>query len=514
MRLMKLAVALSLLVSIPAWSADSESRITDHAITRAVENELLFEDSIGADDLSVRTRDGIVTLEGSVGSLLAKERLTLITETVKGVRSVIDLVEVDTEQRPDEELRMDVIRALLSDPATDSYELTISVEEGRVKLSGTVESWHEKFLSAAVAKSVPGVIEVTNDLTVDYSAERSDEEIRQDIIRALRFNHLIYDELIDVAVVDGHVSLSGTIGSAAEKRLAYYDAWTEGVASVDDSDLVVERWARDPDLRTTKYVQRTDLEIEEAVRAALAHDPRVRSFNVDVSVSKGVVELDGTVDNLKAKRSAERDAFNTVGVSSVWNLLDVEPDSSRPDSDIEIRVEEALSQSPFLADANVEVSVRDGDIHLFGTVDSVFERALAEDIASRVTGVIDVFDTLRVTAASSQIYDAWVDPWYQSDLDDLDRDLLDWNLDDTRGLKKDSQIESSIEEQLFWSPFVDGDEIDVMVKNGVATLTGVVDSSMEKSAARNNALEGGALSVHDLLEISPPENSEPEGENR
>jgi hypothetical protein len=53
------------------------------------------------------------------------------------------------------------------------------------------------------------------------------------------------------------------------------------------------------------------------------YDPRVISFNPEVNVTNGKVVLTGVVSNLKAKRAAEIDARNVVGVWKVENLLKV-----------------------------------------------------------------------------------------------------------------------------------------------------------------------------------------------
>lgn len=67
--------------------------------------------------------------------------------------------------------------------------------------------------------------------------------------------------------------------------------------------------------------------------------------------------------------------------------------------------------------------------------------------------------------------------------------------------KPDREIVEDIENQLRWSPFVDEDEVTVTVEDGVATLTGRVDTWSERSAAEENAIEGGAHEVRNLLDI-------------
>ena len=68
-------------------------------------------------------------------------------------------------------------------------------------------------------------------------------------------------------------------------------------------------------------------------------------------------------------------------------------------------------------------------------------------------------------------------------------------------VKTDAAIKEDIEDELFWSPFVDLDEVNVKVDDGTATLTGDVDSLGEYEAATENALEGGAHKVDNDLVI-------------
>ncbi|MEW6490454.1 MAG: BON domain-containing protein [Thermodesulfobacteriota bacterium] len=62
-------------------------------------------------------------------------------------------------------------------------------------------------------------------------------------------------------------------------------------------------------------------------------------------------------------------------------------------------------------------------------------------------------------------------------------------------------MQRAIEDQLYWSPFVDADAVQVSVEEGVATLTGRVGSLAEASAAVDNAHEGGAVRVKNRLEV-------------
>ncbi|MEZ6097715.1 MAG: BON domain-containing protein [Pirellulaceae bacterium] len=476
-------------------SAEAKPDMTDQTISDKIDEELLLDPGVVSTKIDVRTSDGIVTLTGDVTNILAKERAARVAEIVKGVRSVVNRIEVSRSiGRSDAQIRRDVETALLDDPATESYEITTTVENGEATLTGTVESYQERELAKTVAKGVRGVVAINDEIDVDYKSDRADSEIKHEIEQALRWNTHVDNYLINVSVKDGTVALSGTVGSAAEKRMAESDAWVAGVSSVDSSKLTVEGWARDDKLRGDKYVVKSEDELRDAVKDALLYDPRVMSFNVDVDVVGSTVTLRGEVDNLKAKRAAEQGATNTVGVSYVDNRLKVRLDSWPNDSEVAEDIRSALLRDPYVERFEVTVSVIDGTAHLYGTVDSSFEKNRADDVASRITGVLDVENHLLVDYDTAYIYDPYVDDYVSDD------ELIDY--DRRAPLETDSQIKESIESELWWSPFVDSDEVSVTVDDGVATLTGTVDSSGERHSATENAYEGGATLVDNDLVVN------------
>jgi osmotically-inducible protein OsmY len=68
-------------------------------------------------------------------------------------------------------------------------------------------------------------------------------------------------------------------------------------------------------------------------------------------------------------------------------------------------------------------------------------------------------------------------------------------------LDEDTVIAESIKDQKWWNPFVDADEFFVTVKDGITTITGVVDSRSEHQAATENAYDDGALSIENDTKV-------------
>ncbi len=468
-----------------AGGKSKNKQISDRDITSAITFRLIRDDAVSSHLIDVETNNGIVELSGSVDNILAKNRAVKLARTIKGVRSVIDQMRVKPVSRTDNEIRQDIQNALLFDPATESYEVTTRVINGKVTLTGNVHSWQEKQLAKKVAMSVKGVKAVDNDISITYKTKRSDSEIKKDFQRRLETDVWLDDALIGVEVNDGVVKLSGTVGSAAEKNRAYSDAWVTGVMSVNSDKLNVQWWDRDKMRRKDKYVYKSDEKIAEAVEDAFLYDPRVFSFNPEVSVANGVVTLTGIVSNLKAKRAAEFDAENTVGVIRVKNLLRVRPTTNLTDEQIANNVRSALRWDPDVSRYEISVSAFNGKVYLNGEVDSYFEKWQAEDAASEVNGVIDVANNLRVDYDHVVGYYSY--PYYRPGNESL--------------LPGTSQLKEDIRDELYWSPYVDSTRISVSVDGQEVTLSGTVSSWAEMNKAIENALEGGADNVVNNLRI-------------
>jgi osmotically-inducible protein OsmY len=476
-------------------SRTDQFEITDGNISAKIDDELQRDPAVDVSSVEVSTTDGIVELSGEVDNLLAKERAARIAEAVKGVRAVVNRLQVKPPSRPaDAELAKDIEQALLADSSTDSYAVDARVDNGVVTLTGSVDSHQQRRHTAIVVKQVRGVIDVDNRIRVDFTTTRPDSDIRRDIQHSLKWNRYVDDNLINVQVEDGQVTLSGTVGSAAERRNALHIAWVAGVSQVDGSALIVAHWARDAALRGDKYVSKSDEELREAVQGALLLDPRVDSPNIQVEAAGGTVVLRGSVASLRAKRAAEQDARRTVGVTRVVNRLEIQCSSSTEDK-IAAEIGKAFTRDPYLDRFDLTITVTDGTAHLAGTVDSPYEKHRADDVAANIQGVVDVKNEISVNYDAAYVFDPYVD-------DDLAAGPGSERLPKQTSDKTDEQIRDEIRSELWWSPFVDSDEVTVAVNGQVARLSGTVDSWSEREAAVKNAYDGGAISVDNDLRVN------------
>jgi osmotically-inducible protein OsmY len=436
-------------------------------MTRAIERHFQDEALLRSEHLQAKVTLGIATLSGSVGSLMAKERALAVTETIRGVRAVVDEVTVVPVARTDAELERDVNSALRDDPSTRSLSIGVAAKDGVVTLSGTADSWQQRKMVADIAAEVPGVKGVDNAVVAHYGAARPPEEIAADVRHRLANDVWLDGDALTVTVTGRKVQVSGFVGSVAQKRRANYDEWVAGVDDVDDDGIVVD-WAAERDQRRVDDApMRSDSDIARAVRDAFFLDPRLKAFAPQVAVNHGQVVLSGTLDSAKARRAAEADARDTVGVWSVRDDALVTPGAKPTDADIDRNATRLLAADGTLPDGKqIQVTTAGGIVALHGVVAAAFERAEAVDDVADVAGVAEIDDELTVGRTVPE-------------------------------------IKADIEDRLFWDPRVERNAVAVTVSpDRTATLTGTLTAWSEIKAAAEDATVGGASRVVDNLALN------------
>ena len=474
---------------IPAPLADE---LTDAAITAAIETLLATRKGLSPHLIAVSTREGLVTLTGFADNLLARQRAEDIALAVRGVRGVTSTVAVRTDDVGDAELQRDVAGALADDLATGDYAVHCTVAGGVVTLTGLVQSWTEKQLVLRVLKGVRGVRAfVTDHLTIRRGALlNSDEEITNQVRELLDWDIRVNGALVEVRTADRVVHFAGTVGTAAEKDRLVAIAYQAGATRVDARDLFVAYWALGRALRREKFAPKADEAIADAVRDTLRFNPRVRAAETLVQVHDGVVTLAGTVRTLRTKQAAERDARHVVGVGKVHNLLKVRPEQVVPDADVCQHIAAALARDPYVGPGAVHVQVHGGQALLAGRVSSHFEQEQAGDVAAGVSGVVDVNNRLEVidVAASEEVFT----PPCRGE------DALS-----PAAANPDHALAERIRARYCWSASLHGQEVDVRVEKGRATLTGTVDTWLDRKHAARAAHEAGARQVNNHLLVLP-----------
>jgi osmotically-inducible protein OsmY len=208
---------------------------------------------------------------------------------------------------------------------------------------------------------------------------KSDEEIREDVIRELRWDpQLSEPEAIGVAVKDGAVTLTGHAPTYGEKlAAARAAARVYGVRSVAD-DIKV-RLRGDP---------RDDQDIAEAIAHVLENNTQIPEDRVKARVQGGWVTLEGEVDYEYQRREVDRMVRNIRGVIGITNTIRVSP----PSTNMEVleEIQEAFRRESQIDPRHIRVEITDHTARLYGHVHSLKEATAATEAAASAPGVSKV----------------------------------------------------------------------------------------------------------------------------
>jgi hyperosmotically inducible protein len=112
---------------------------------------------------------------------------------------------------------------LLKDHKTTAYQIDVDTLEGNVFLTGVVETEQESKRAVEIAKNVPGVKKVTNNLQI---GERTFGQSVDDTVTGSRIKAKLVVEPgirslnIDVDVHNGVVTLTGIVDSSEQRKRA------------------------------------------------------------------------------------------------------------------------------------------------------------------------------------------------------------------------------------------------------------------------------------------------------
>jgi osmotically-inducible protein OsmY len=180
-----------------------------------------------------------------------------------------------------------------------------------VTLTGRIPSYTARNFATADAWGIAGVKGVDNLLRVTYPATvtmPTDVQIETSVTRTLTWNPDVDSLNIDVAVVNGTVTLEGTVDS-------YWQRWKAEDLVSDLSGVV----AVENHLTVVPGEDFVDQDIAQEIEAALERNLYVASEDVTVKVENGAVTLTGTVPSHYARQRAYNAAANTRGVVDVRN---------------------------------------------------------------------------------------------------------------------------------------------------------------------------------------------------
>ena len=217
--------------------------------------------------------------------------------------------------KTNEELQRDVQDAIKWEPLLNAAEIGVTVKNGMVTLTGTVDSYAKKVEAETAAKNVGGVKAVVEKIDVKFAGtwRKDDNEIASEVVNALTVNWEVPQDKVHVKVEKGWVNLDGEVQWDYQKEAAKNAVKSlSGVMGVINN-ITIKSEAKD--------------EIErEAIERAFRRNWSINDEGIQVSVSGNRVTLTGIVDSVYQRDEAGRLAWNAPGVWAVDNNLVIEYD--------------------------------------------------------------------------------------------------------------------------------------------------------------------------------------------
>jgi osmotically-inducible protein OsmY len=220
------AAAALLVISMPVYASKIDDRIESSA-----KKSYVFKTYLKEDDVKIESKDGAVTLTGTVSE---EHHKSLAQETVAGlpgVKSVDNRLEVKGErpaEKSDTWLTTKVKTTLLFHKSVSSLT-EVTTKDGIVTLQGEADSQAQKDLTTEYAKDVDGVKDVKNEMTLSKTAKKTsrttgekidDASVTAQVKTALLFHRSTSAFNTSVTTKNGVVTLTGKAKNAAEKDLA------------------------------------------------------------------------------------------------------------------------------------------------------------------------------------------------------------------------------------------------------------------------------------------------------
>jgi hyperosmotically inducible protein len=220
----------------------------DATTTSRVRTALLLSKRVSPFDIKVETMQGQVTLTGQVPSDEVKTVAGAIAQDTAGVKQLNNELGINptAERNPeterlgdrvaDLEVKTDVEDALSKNAELKDKHIDVQVKNRIVTLGGALDMPAQKYSAEQLAWQVSGVKGVNNNISLTGAQavpETADEKLARRVEFELYSTRAFSLKNMQIHVNNGTATLTGTVGSRAERLLAEKVAQSvEGVRKV------------------------------------------------------------------------------------------------------------------------------------------------------------------------------------------------------------------------------------------------------------------------------------------
>lgn len=225
--------------------------------------------------------------------------------------------------------------ALEHEPDINLHRFPVQVshdgDQDAIRLEGTVEDIVALKKTLKLARSEAGPTSIVEDLHVQTSTEMKNDQLCDNVVKALSSEPLFRDMLITsgnedetsgsqpdndwirISTSGSSVRLEGKVHSLSHRRLAEVMTWwIPGTSRVENR------------LQLSPPEEDTDEELQDAIGLVLERDPSLDVAQIQFAVKDKNVLLSGYVESDVNRLIASRDCWTVPGVHAVENRLQVQ----------------------------------------------------------------------------------------------------------------------------------------------------------------------------------------------
>ncbi len=215
--------------------------------------------------------------------------------------------------KTDSQIQQDLMEELKWEPFLRDEEIGVTVKNGVAILSGKVDSYAKKMAAERAARKVAGVKAIAEDIQIDVSPaiSRSDAEIAEAVVNALKGHSALQEDKLRIKVEDAIVKLEGEVEWEYQRSSA-----KQAIENLAGIRSVINMITVKPKVSPS--------DIKDKISAAFHRSATIDAGKITVEVSGSRITLRGKVRSFAEKEDAEQAAWSAPGVISVESFLDLE----------------------------------------------------------------------------------------------------------------------------------------------------------------------------------------------